>query len=304
MTPHDEGNPQQFPTPLIETVFGNRSQTWAKGIQDLSLDLDGYHYKFYDTQEWKQILEGSVSEGMRIYWREMLLRAHQASSTSIVRGLRWLQTVDSGLNSRNLLCVAAGLRGLLESAGDVFAALSNVPRNLAQNAPRIAEALRGEAVICSGCQELEDCLVHYAFATKLPGKKEPSVFAALPLTKYLAGMKGESQEDILKLYRRLCEWVHPSMSSVWAWMSGESELASSLCVKSDERLIAVLAQEFRQLLPKIPMLALNPGIVTLAVLNRVGTSDMQTKRLDTWDLGQIALWGECSALLESGSTRN
>ena len=294
---HDERRPLPFPTPLMEVLFGARSQPWALGIQEMSLELDGYRYEFYDEQEFERIRQRSVAELMRAYWWEMLLRAHLASSTSILRGLGWLKAIDSGLNSRNFLCVAAGLRGLLESAADVFTPLSEAPAAFAAEHTRIRQALRGELAVTLYAPELEQCLIHYSHATK-PAKGERIPYVAKTASDYLSDMKGEQQEETRRLYNLLCAWCHPSAASVWAWLLPESEVACRLSVESNERVVSYLAHQFSELLPRIPMLALNPAIVTLAVLNRVGSKELHTRRLETWSLTEIRLWRECSALLE------
>ncbi|GEM_PF-3626482 len=286
-----------FPSRLIEMLFGDRSQPWALGIQELGQELDGYRYEFRGEQEFKRIMDDSITEAMRVYWSEILLRAHLASSTSILRGLGWLKVIDSGLNSRNFLCVAAGLRGLLESAADVFTPLANASKTLATEHTRIAQALRGGMSSLFLAQELEDCLLHYSHATK-PVKGKETPYVAKTAAEYLSDLKGEQQEEMRRLYSLLCSWCHPSAASVWAWLLPESESAFRLQVESNERVITHIAHEFKGLLPSIPMLALNPAIVTLAVLGRVGLKDLHTRRLDTWNLDAIKLWTECKALLD------
>ena len=51
------------------------------------------------------------AKGMRIYWVEMLERAHLAAVTAILRSRRWLAAVLSTFSEKNALAFAAVFRG-------------------------------------------------------------------------------------------------------------------------------------------------------------------------------------------------
>src|SRR5262245_10437044 len=75
-------------------------------------------YRFLDPSAYQQMLFQQPVEAIRVYWKEVLYRAHIGASISLLRLRDWVEGALVALERRKYLTCIAGMRGLLESVAD------------------------------------------------------------------------------------------------------------------------------------------------------------------------------------------
>ncbi|CAL2106057.1 hypothetical protein T190115A13A_10213 [Tenacibaculum sp. 190524A02b] len=131
-------------TPALP-VFKNRTMKTEEVIKYYSdlmndflkdVDFKNYTYDIIDNSHFENETSKNVSDIQRIYWEEILQRAHWASITSIVRNQKWLKAIELSIKNKNFLSFTSTLRSLIESSGDNLLSLDNVALTLAKKSPR------------------------------------------------------------------------------------------------------------------------------------------------------------------------
>lgn len=207
--------------------------------------------------------------------------------------------------SPNAMAFAATARGFLESAGDTTTALLAVPESFARILPRIELALAGDMEDpLLVAPSLEDDLIHFTHGRKL-AKDEvaPPPHRARSTREYLEMLERGQVPKIGDLYSLLCDITHPGASSVWIWVSQVSPVEYVLSVDSDPQAIQEILNRFGDTLDQTISFALNPPILTLAVLNYLPMPEVHTNRLIGWNFDGIRMWQHCSQHLEGLSPK-
>ena len=164
-----------MPTPTPHSLFGPSTVAYIQILDDMAQDLAAANYRFMDSQKFDELLASNPGEAARVYWLELLFRAHWAAASNIMRHKRWLNGCLRMYEDRpNFLGFAACLRGFVEASADACHSLNPVPLTLAQNHRAIAEALTGKASGILTCGELEESMIHFQFARK-PEKGETAL---------------------------------------------------------------------------------------------------------------------------------
>jgi hypothetical protein len=83
-------------------------------------------YEFLGLADYEALARADPKEGQRVYWNEILARAHMAAATALYRSKQWIDAVDQAASNSNALAFAAALRGLIESAADTTSSLTTV----------------------------------------------------------------------------------------------------------------------------------------------------------------------------------
>ena len=86
--------------PTLKSVLHRQAKPFVALVDSLSLESLTTRYSFVDNEEYAELLTRDVSEGMRIYWTEMLSRAHIAAVTAILRSRHWMSAVLSSYSER------------------------------------------------------------------------------------------------------------------------------------------------------------------------------------------------------------
>jgi hypothetical protein len=90
-------------TDILESVLGTSGATFIKTTDWLVTELDRTRYSYMNAKAYKDLMIEDRSEGMKIYWTEILYRAHFASATSLVRSRRWVDGILTGYEESNFL---------------------------------------------------------------------------------------------------------------------------------------------------------------------------------------------------------
>ena len=121
--------------PATTAAFLARPEVvWAsEQLSPLHSELRNFTYRVLDVEAFEVLLRHDSRRGQRIYWLELLYRAHLAAATTMLRQDRWLNAAAA--TNANCLGFAAAFRGLLESAADASFSLRFVPRYIAERRP-------------------------------------------------------------------------------------------------------------------------------------------------------------------------
>lgn len=177
------------------------------------------HQKYYytDTLSYLSILfeKNGLKKQNQIYWKEILLRSHYASTISLLRNEKWLKGIILSIEESNYILFSSSLRGFLESVTDSYYSLLNTPFDLANNFYNIKLAVEGNLETPFSFQRLEESLIHFQFA-KRAKKNDGNLdyHKALSTTKYIDFFDKHSDKKVKNLYKSLCEVVHPTSESV------------------------------------------------------------------------------------------
>lgn len=259
-------------TELARVIFGDSGHYYLP-------ILDGFRgsfnntYTFLDRELYTELLFQKPVEASRVYWKEMLYRAHLAASVSLLRHLDWVEGALIAVQHRNLLSCAAAIRGFVESVADSDEALRVVPNALADYALVVRQALEGrEPVLLIQDAGLEYKLIHFTHARRAEkGEELPSVYRARTMQDYLKYFAGEKQTDVCGLYKFLCGLTHPTADSVNIFVDTDVRATETLCALRESRdigeLRAILAP-YVPIMPDLFGLGINTPILILKIINR------------------------------------
>jgi hypothetical protein len=272
-------------------LFGQAGSTFYEIVSTLAPRVPGTEYRFMEPEKFRQLLKQSPGEGIRVYWLEMLYRAHWAAASNILRHKRWHDAcLKLYMNEPNFLGFTASLRGLLEAGADAYYSLHAVPLTLAQNHSAIMESLSGHATSFAVCEDIETMLIHYQFGRRIAkGESASPGHKAASADTYIRAADGTGRTEMKDLYAELCQVVHPAAQSVM-WMvagSGESYL---LTAGDDKGWILNLCRRHAMAIENLHMLSINTCILILKVLNKFSLHELWTDGVKSIQMGNLPAW--------------
>ena len=276
-------------TSYMEPVLNRDARHLVEMIDGLDLKRLEVRYSFMGDQEYMALLSLDSSEAMRVYWAEMLERAHIASVSAILRSRHWLSAVLSAQSEGNALMFASAFRGLLESAADATTALLGIPITLASNYPAISESLMGRAKTITIAADLEEELIHYShgrYIKKSERNEMPQSHRARQTHDYLKVFGDLRADKVARCYRYLCDLTHPGAPSVLMWFAPVDATVGDfvLSTNQDEAIINDFLGEYETVPFDTLTFAFNTPVVVLSVLNYFspqGPSYRPTSKLES-----------------------
>ena len=142
-------------------ICGDYGTLFSSIRDSLLADLTGVQYAFLDDEAFLDLMMNSPSEGQKVYWTEILYRAHWASALTIARQAKWLDCCAQLLASDSLLGFSACLRGLVESSADAVHGVGGLPGALTGLREVITTALARRCTQLCISTEIEDRLIHF-----------------------------------------------------------------------------------------------------------------------------------------------
>ena len=290
----------------LESVLHRQAKPFVELVDSLSLESLTTRYTFVDNEDYLELLTRDVSEGMRIYWTEVLSRAHIAAVTSILRSGHWMSAVLSAYSERNALGFAAAFRALMESAADTSVGLRSTPLTLAHLHPRILEALAGSTTTMFGSKKLEDDLIHYTHARFLkPDERDrlPDTHKALRPSALKDLKELGNADKVAAAYRFLSDLTHPAAASVSLWLApiDATGLEFTLSTSQGEAIISAFVEVYETVLVDVLTLAFNTPVVVLNTLNQFPIREFHTPALLDADLGGLSAWRKTVSEMEAAA---
>jgi hypothetical protein len=261
-------------------------------LQDLAAGLGEFKYSFLHDDAFSSLTE--AEDLNRVYWREMLQRAHLGAATALLRQHRWIEGAVDAACAPNLLAFAACLRGFLEASADVWDGLRGVARTFAARFRQVSAALKGELGTLHVSGELEDRLLHLQFARKIPRvESHPPVYDAKHVKDYLTGLQGEQTGSLHQCYAELCDLTHPGAASLlWFTLGAETATSTEYVLNRapDDQAITSFCRRFRGVPPWMVRQSVNLPLVTLKTLNEFGVPELHTPMMDEVNLDDVVAW--------------
>lgn len=255
-------------------LFGEAVATHIPVLDALVREISAarYRYHFMSSERYGLLLKDDWRAAQRIYWLEIVCRAHFSACTSLIRSKRWLDAVLYLAAQGNYTAFAGAYRGWLEAAADSYFSFDRVTAWLADAHVVVREALDGSFSTSSPFKELEDELIHFSHGRHVKkGENVDDAHRALQTAKYLNALADEDRDLATSCYRTLCDVSHPGAGSIRCYI-GRSKLdvdnEFTLTTAVEPVLIREFCTEFNKVSGRVSYLALIPA----AVLLRLATS--------------------------------
>lgn len=282
-------------------LFGENSTHLLSIVNSLIKNLEGNptNYTFIPHAEFTEMLNVNVPSAMRLYWTELLGRAHFSAIASIIRSYQWSAGMAFAYTDDLFLPFSANFRSLIESAADGYDALKDIPFSLAQAKDKISQCLNGYAHFPLTAPDMESKLIHFTFARKHPkGLDIPRDHRAKEPWEYIKGLEDAFLPGISDCYSKLCQYTHPAAESVLHMLTPISENSLQLLPSSNQKKIESLKEEYQGLLMDLLTIAFNPGALILKVLLSFDTPQFHIEPLRNINFDQIQAWIQIKKVLE------
>lgn len=290
-----------MPASIINTCcFGKFGPLHLASLEQLHTfaKANTFRYGFMVAEQYDEISKSEPAVAIQIYWQEILLMSHMAAMTSLLRSRAWLLGSCRAIEDDNFLAFSGCFRGFLEAASDTFDALEAVPLALIENREHILKYLlrRPSAVIV--IDGLEDKLIHFLVARELrKGEVVPSSHAAKKAADYFSSVEATRQGPIRELYRRLCDYAHPSKASVDLFIETQATGHQLLRPAGQQQHAMALLSEHRDALETAFFCGLNVPFLTLKVLNEFPIEALHTPFLSSFRFDAIPVGEHIRKLL-------
>lgn len=235
-----------------------------------------------------KLSDDQVRQFQRIYLIGILERSHLACMTFLARSHRWLKACEYAIKTSNILGFAASLRGFLESAADGFDAIGYLPGTLRDSFEHCHSLLYGQDernTTAVFMKELEDRLIHYAFATRQP-KIGPSMpnHTAKSQADYIREFQRFGVWEAENLYGDLCALTHPSSESVNCFLI-EGEHLMRFTAQHGDTSIETILYKYEECIAGIFQYSLNSALMALAYLKRLNSDWVGPKDVEVNAIG-------------------
>jgi len=245
--------------------------------------IEHKNYIYYNNASFammvgNEIFSGNIAESTQIYWKEILMRTHFTSVTSMLRNNKWINGIELSIESENLLVFASTLRGFLEAVSDSYFSLSSAATGLAENFCNIEKSIIGKQNRFFTAGGLEEDLLHFEFASKndksgLPNNKP------LNVSTYIESIDLFGDAKIKELYSILCELSHPSSKSVTCFTStikdGDNGYILT-CNNLDKQRIITILQDYQNSVIYLLKLSFATPLACLKVMNLFNFEDVKS----------------------------
>ncbi len=283
----------------LSELFGSHGELIARVLPTVIGEVRNAKYEIMDEASFEQLCKSNLAAAQRVYWTELLQRAHWAAASNLMRHERWLDACVREHRAPNYLAFAACLRGLVESAADASHSLGAVPLTLAHLHTNIEDALSERAKGFVMSSELENHLIHFQFARRL-SKQEPvaETHRAKTMEEYLRAIDSNGEAGVKECYAELCQLTHPAAHSL-LWFSVENEATIGYRRSIDAECIQQLCSSRRSAIEHVQMVSANTSLLVLAVVNRLPLNSVWTRAISKLSLETIPLWQKIEAELSA-----
>jgi len=269
---------------------------------DKTVDRKRFIYQIHENDDYEKAFKNNPSDLQKVYWQEILQRAHWAAFSALLRNLKWANGANNAIADHNLLSFTANLRCLIESSGDNLLSLQAVSATLAENNQNIMKCLDGilDGNILYVAKELEETLIHFAYARKITEEEKklqgklPKYQNAKPASEYLKRLDNKIDNGpINDLYSILCQFTHPAAHSIHYMfdITLDGNLYKfSYSSNADKKYIDLILTFYNEEIIKTLMLGFNPCLLTLKTLNLFNYASIKTPEVDNINLDELGAW--------------
>jgi hypothetical protein len=294
------GRIDNMPSSSINEIFGQGAEEFAALASRIEAELSArtIRYKFLPSEEFAQLMVADASHAQRVYWYELVGRAHFAAASSILRSAQWVKGVQVARDQNLYLPFCANLRSLIESAADSLTGVAGAAQTFAENSGHVNAALSLKCHQIAISRELEDQLIHFSHGRKLAKDEDaPQSHLAKSARTYIDQLERLGLAQAHTLYGALCQVTHPASDSLshFLWETGDVEF--TLHPHNDRTAISALIQRYKVLLDALLRYAFNQPIILLRVLQHIDLPDYHSREISRLDLSAMPGWQKCARLM-------
>jgi len=291
---------------LESKIFGRDGTLLIGALRFVLPRLNKGSVRDYPEPYITSLFSRSPEKFIYLYWCELLGRAYIAAAGSLIRHDQWIKGVLASYQANSYLGFCGALRGLLESGADSMYSLEHVAPTIADNWSALYPILRdghGKKILL--CPELEERLIHFAFARKAHKNEDiPIGHRALQNRDYIHTIR-RFDPAIETLYCKLVEIIHPAKDSLFWTLKHEESVDHwrvSIGASDDSsKAISRLLDEHQECLTNLLKAALNYALVTLKLLRKVNVPDIDLSFMDGINADNIKMWRSIEAKLETNN---
>lgn len=276
----------------LDWMIGDLAHQTEPIVTAILEEVNGRSYTFSDETEFSELLSADLVAGHRLYWSELLGRAHWAAVSNLFRHQTWLESCKINYAAGNLLGFAASLRGLVEAGGDTCYSLDKIAPSLASDHSLIQNALNGQTEqIFYLAPEVEDLLIHFHYGRKLlKGEVAPTSHNAETASRYLEVFSPADSQEVKALYSFLCQLVHPAAHSLWWSFSYDGQGTVAVEAPSGKLQIEELCLQHHNAIASVAQISLNTSLIILKVLDRFNLPAVCSTVIRSVDLSNLTAW--------------
>jgi len=278
-----------------DAILGAFAASHLPILVDVLDGLGDHRYEFMSAENFDVIAHQDWQEAQRVYWLEILYRAHFAAATSLIRTSRWIDAMLATTEDPNYTAFMAAYRGCLEAAADSYHTFRMIPGWLADFHTVIRTAIASKIEQPTLFKELEDELIHFTHAGYVgKGEKVDPAHRAKQTAEYLAALAEVGTPDITECYRTLCDVTHPGIGSVACYadtFATETGSGYRLKFDRDAEQITDFCKQHENVSRKMIIFSLVPPIMTLRILNDFDAKEIHTPGVMRKDVERAPFWG-------------
>lgn len=289
------------PEGIAQAILGPAAGSHLGVINRVVENLPDTRYVHIPPDEWLGLVKTDPAEGLRIYWTEILYRAHFCACVSLVRTKRWLDALIAMAWASNYLGFMASYRGFLESSADSYYSLGKVCFWLADFHVAIRAAIKGNLDHPMVFPDIENALNHFAHARRLEGTDTgPDEHRARTIREYIESMAQSDDRRVAACYRALCDATHPATGSLLCYVHAAPRSDSDgfgVTTLQDRDWIASFGRDYQDVSTRLMFFGAVPPLMILRTLNECGVANVRTKVADSIGTEKHPLWADIASRL-------
>lgn len=277
--------------------FPESMRNMFKLINELKTKKVEWRYKFMSDEVYSSLTD-QVEAG-RIYWEEMLTRAHIIALLSMFRTARWFESVEN--QGANYYGFCSSLRGLIESIADSYYTLQKFPLTIAVDFEVIRKQIGKTSIVLTTHEILENELLHFIQGTKFPGemlRAVPKYYNAKKIIEYLAAISSDTR--VVQVYDHLCSIAHPAFESarILLFLHEGETIVCNDSLELEKQMVVKLLKETSGTLEEISRIYMNNILSTVSLLNDFGITSIDTEISGEAEFKKSEIWTEIEMLKE------
>jgi hypothetical protein len=288
---------EEFPV----SVLGGAAASHLGILSQLVGTLPNTRYLHLSNEEWLERAKANPVEGMRIYWTEILYRAHFCSLISMVRTKRWVDGLLSMAAAGNYLAFMANYRGFLESSADSYFSLGKVCFWLADFHVVIRHALGNHLDEPTFFPDIENALIHFVHARRLgKGETAPDEHRAKQTKEYIESLAGSPDGLVAECYSHLCNATHPAIASLLCFVNATPPAdmkGFGIATDQDYGWIRSFCRDYEEVSSRLMFFGVVPPALTLRILNEFGVAEVTTEAANLIGAERHPIWPDIWARL-------
>lgn len=273
----------------VVRLFGSRAALPVSWLTSFAKEAQPRSYRIMPLSESAKLTD--VAEWNKVYWQEILFRAHFGACAGMMRLHAWLRGGWRALEDGNVLMLAAAIRGLIEAAGDTFKVFADATATLADAHLIVRKAIVGALSERQAlAPELESALIHFAYARGIKAGEGITLHKAATAKEDIS-ILAEMAPTAPEVYAMLCDYSHPGASSVFCF-AGERTAPDILTFDpaAGSAALAKVVESAREVVTVALIAGTGTLVVMLKVLNEFSFAPVKTPWADSVDSTLLPVW--------------